>query len=83
MRQSFDPIPGYYLASVRFGAPGAPNAVVALVRGPVPVTAEQVVAAERRLPPPPDGRVPHLRVRFVRTLVMTPQGAIDDKESVE
>jgi hypothetical protein len=83
LRQSFEPIPGYYLASVRFGAPGAPDAVVAVVRGPVPVTAEQVADAERRLPPPANGRVPHLRVRFVRTLVMTPQGAIDDKERGE
>jgi uncharacterized hydrophobic protein (TIGR00271 family) len=83
LRQSFEPIPGYYLASVRFGAPGAPDAVVALVRGRVPVTAEEVVAAERRLPPPPDGQALHLRVHFVRTLVMTPQGAIDDKESAE
>ena len=83
MRHSFEEIAGYYLASVRFGAPGAPEAVVALVRGPVPVRADEVAAAERRLPPLPDGRVPHLRVRFVRTIVMTPQGAIDDKESVE
>ncbi|HTR12140.1 MAG TPA: hypothetical protein VMI72_02510 [Roseiarcus sp.] len=83
LRHSFEEIAGYYLASVRFGAPGAPDAVVALVRGPVPITAEQVADAERRLPQPPDGRAPHLRVRFVRTLIMTAQGAIADKESVE
>lgn len=83
LRQSFEDIPGSYLASVRFGAQKRSDDVTALVRGPNPMTAERVAAAERQLPPAPDGGSTHLRVRFVQAVTMTPQGAINDGRGAE
>ena len=47
------------------------------------MTAERVAAAERQLPPAPDGGSTHLRVRFVQAVIMTPHGAINDGEGSE
>ena len=39
---------------------------------------ETVAAAQAELPPPPDGSALKLRVRFVETVIVTPQGPLPD-----
>ncbi len=84
LRQRFDATPGFHLVDVRFAQEAGATVVRAVVRGPKLVSAEDVAAAQTELPAPPGGTRLQLRVRFIGTVIMTPQGPIlsdseDDK----
>jgi hypothetical protein len=53
------------------------------MRGPRAPSAEKVAAAQADLPSPPDGSMLRLRVRFVETVIVTPQGPDTGDESGE
>ena len=74
LRQRFNDTSGFHLVDARIAS--EPNATVvrAVIRGPKAPSAETVAAAQANLPPPPDGSPLRLRVRFVETLIVTPQG---------
>jgi len=69
-------VEGDYLADVRYQ--NTPNALIvrAVVRGPHPLTPEQVAAMEAKMRPAPNGLVTDFRVRFVQTTVITRHGLL-------
>jgi len=81
LSRHFESVPGSHLIDVRFAAANGTTTIAAVVRGTVAPSAEAVGAAQRDIPPPPDGTKVALRVRFVEALIMTPQGRLlaDDK----
>jgi hypothetical protein len=74
LRQHFSPVSSYYLVDIRLAREVDTTVVRAVVRGPKAPSAADVAAAQADLPPPPAGSVLKLRVRFVETVVVTPQG---------
>jgi hypothetical protein len=67
---------GSHLVEVRFDktVPGK-NIVRAVVRGPHPPSAAQVLALEAKLPIPPERKIVELRIRFVQTAIINRDGA--------
>lgn len=74
--------PGAYLADVRFSHSDKSNIVLALVRGPAPISAPQVAKMESILPPPPGQGHTELRVRYVYTTVMSGKGPLYSIEDI-
>jgi uncharacterized hydrophobic protein (TIGR00271 family) len=83
LAQEFNSFAGNYLVEVRFetkeveGTPGK-TVLRAVVRGPVEPSADDVRSIEDKLPSPPDGTEIELRVRFVKTIVITRDGHVYD-----
>jgi len=72
---------GNYVAEARFetqASTDTPGRTIfrAVVRGPLEPSADDVRSMERKLPSPPDGTSLELRVRFVKTVVITRDGHI-------
>ena len=78
LRQHFNDSSGFHLVDVRISSEANATVVRAVVRGPKVPSAETVAAAQANLPPPPDGSALKLRVRFVETVIVTPQGPLGD-----
>lgn len=76
LRQETGVSTGYHLAEVRFETLEGATIVRAVVRGPNPPTAQQVVDLESKLPAPPDGTAIELRVRFVETVIVGRNGLL-------
>jgi uncharacterized hydrophobic protein (TIGR00271 family) len=72
----FEDVSGTHLIDVRFARGDDTTTIAAIVRGTMAPSAEAVGAAQRDLPPPPDGTKVALQVRFVEALIMTPQGRL-------
>jgi hypothetical protein len=83
LRQHFSAISGYYLVDVRLARTMDTTVVRAVIRGPKAPSASDVAAAQADLPPAPAGSKLTLRVRFVATVVVTPQGPTADDDSDE
>lgn len=80
LRQHFSAISGYYLVDIRLAREVDTTVVRAVIRGPKAPSAADVAAAQAELPPPPGGSKLKLRIRFVETVIVTPQGpAVDDR----
>ena len=66
---------GSHLVEVRFEETSAgKNIIRAVVRGPNPPTADQVATLESKLPVTPKGNPIELRIRFIRTIIITKKG---------
>lgn len=74
--------PGAYLADVRFRRTDGSVLVRAVVRGPAPFSAQQVVKMENALPLPPGRLRSELRVRYVQTTVMSGKGPLFSPEDI-
>lgn len=83
LRQHFDDGSGYHLVDVRFARQVDAVIVRAVVRGPRAPSAEEVAAVQSDLPSPPSGTKLHLQVRFVPTIIVTPQGPISGDTDIE
>jgi uncharacterized hydrophobic protein (TIGR00271 family) len=70
---------GSHLVEVRFDetVPGK-NIVRAVVRGPHSPSAAQVAALEAKLPIPPERTIVELRIRFVKTTIISKEGLLYD-----
>ena len=79
LRQHFKDSSGFHLVDVRIANEANTTVARAVIRGPKAPSAETVSAAQANLPPPPDGSPLRLRVRFVETVILTPQGALRDE----
>lgn len=83
LAQEFNAVAGNNLVEVRFenvnpeNSPGK-TVLRAVVRGPVEPSANDVRIMEEKLPSPPDGTDIELRVRFVKTIVITRDGHVYD-----
>ncbi len=83
LAQEFRSVAGNNLVEVRFettqstDVPGK-TVLRAVVRGPVEPSADDVRSMENKLPSPPDGTSLELRVRFVKTIVITRDGHMYD-----
>jgi hypothetical protein len=66
---------------VRFVREAGGAVVKAAVRGPKAPPADEVSAAQASLPPSLDGSA--LKLRFVETVIVTPQGPVPDNEGAE
>lgn len=73
LREELQAYPGTYLAEVRHGREGGRIVVRAVVRGPEPLSPEQVAAIEDKLPAVAGVPV-ELHVRFVRVEILTRTG---------
>jgi len=80
LRRQVEPIEGLYLADVRFETEKNATLVRAVARGPMAPSAEQVAAMQFSLPSSPNGSRTKLRVRFVKTVIITPQGQLIYKD---
>jgi uncharacterized hydrophobic protein (TIGR00271 family) len=74
--------PGAYLADVRLSRTDGSVIVRALVRGPVPFSAQQIAEMESTLPAPRGQLRSELRVRYVHTTVMTGKGPLFSPEDI-
>ncbi len=83
LRHRFDGLANSRLIDVRFTRAGGETIVAAVVRGTLAPSAAEVAAAQRELPPPPNGTKLALRVRFVEAVIVTPQGRIPDEAGAE
>jgi uncharacterized hydrophobic protein (TIGR00271 family) len=82
LRTDLTRYPGAFLADVRTIPDGNSTLVKALIRGPEPLSAEQVAEMERKLPPPPGQHPSKLWVRYVHTTVMSAQGPVYSSEGM-
>jgi len=80
LRQRFNGSSGFHLVDVRLAKQTGATIVRAVIRGPKAPSAENVAAAEAALPAPPDGSALRLRIRFVDTVIVTPQGPVNDDD---
>jgi uncharacterized hydrophobic protein (TIGR00271 family) len=76
LRPEIESSVGNYLVEVRFETTSSATIVRAVVRGPDPPSAEQVAAMEAGLPYPPDGTRLELRIRFIKTTIITRDGLL-------
>ncbi|MGB7126568.1 MAG: TIGR00341 family protein [Methylovirgula sp.] len=76
LRQYFSESSGFYLVDVRLASDAHAPVVRAVVRGPRPPSPEKVAEAQAALPRPRNGTRLKLRVRFVDTVILTPQGPL-------
>jgi uncharacterized hydrophobic protein (TIGR00271 family) len=77
LRKEIDSSAGSHLVEVRFEETAAgKNIVRAVVRGPNPPTAAQVASLESKLPTTPKGKSAELRIRFIRTIIITKEGQV-------
>lgn len=75
--KEIDSSAGSHLVEVRFEESSTgKNIVRAVVRGPNPPTADQVATLESKLPVTPKGQPIELRIRFIRTIIMTKEGQV-------
>ena len=83
LRQCFDNSSGFHLVDVRLARQGASTVVTAIIRGLRAPPANKVASAQAALPLSPDGSSLSLRVRFVETVIVTPQGRGIDSDAEE
>jgi uncharacterized hydrophobic protein (TIGR00271 family) len=83
LRRYFDRMPGFQVGDLQLAREADATVVRAVVRGPKVPSAEEVAAARSDLPPPPDGSVLKLRVRFIEVVIMTPHGPVAGDDKVE
>jgi uncharacterized hydrophobic protein (TIGR00271 family) len=83
LHQRFGDPSGFHLVEVRFAKEAGMTVVRAVIRGPQAPSSEEVAAAQASLPSPPDGSALRLRVRFVETTIVTPQGTTLDNDNDE
>ncbi len=76
LRHRFDDDSRFHLVSVRFAKSADATIVRAVVRGPKPLSAEEIAVAQQELPTPPNSTALDLRVRFVEVTIMTPHGPV-------
>jgi len=76
LRREIESSVGSHLVEVRFETTADTTVVRAVVRGPNLPSAAQVAAVEAKLPPPPDGTVVELRIRFVQTMIINRDGPL-------
>lgn len=76
LRRQFDSSAGSRLIDVHFVKETGTTIVSAVVRGTTLPSAADVDAAQRDLPPSPDGTKLALRVRFVEAVIVTPRGRL-------
>jgi uncharacterized membrane protein len=80
LRDASASVRGGHLVEARFQSTGGTTIVRAVMRGPTPPTAAQVVDLEGKLPRAPDGTAVELRVRFVLTSVIGRDGLIENDQ---
>lgn len=83
LRQRFNDLSGFHLVEVQLAREGDATVVRAVVRGPKAPSTEEVAVAQADLPSPPGGSTLRLRVRFVETVIVTPQGPVIDDDKGE
>jgi uncharacterized hydrophobic protein (TIGR00271 family) len=88
LTQEIDNYPGYQLADIRFDNSFKDRTIVyAVVRGPNILTSEQVSKLESWLPYSPFEKEVKLRIRFVQTTTITPEGILlnttDDENPIK
>jgi uncharacterized hydrophobic protein (TIGR00271 family) len=84
LRQQIALSRGAYLEDVRFESTPKSRIVRAVVRGPREFTRQEVASVARNLPPDPKGTTVDFRLRFVRTVTITPTGILyDDPDGTE
>jgi uncharacterized hydrophobic protein (TIGR00271 family) len=77
LQREIDDSPGSHLVEVRFEDTSDRRGIVrAVVRGPNPPSAAQIVAMEAKLPDHPKGYPLELRLRFVQTLIINRDGPL-------
>jgi uncharacterized hydrophobic protein (TIGR00271 family) len=83
LRGRFNELSGFRVVDVSLAKQAGTTVVRAVVRGPKVPSPEIVAAAQSDLPAPPDGSALKLRVRFVETVIVTPQGPVIEDDSDE
>jgi uncharacterized hydrophobic protein (TIGR00271 family) len=83
LRQRFNEISGFRVVDVSLAKQRGATIVRAVIRGPKVPSPEIVATAQSDLPTAPDGSTLRLRVRFVETVIVTPQGPGVDDDSDE
>jgi uncharacterized hydrophobic protein (TIGR00271 family) len=76
LRLAISRTPGSYLADVHLESGEKSTIIRAVVRGPRQPSVGDVAALAASLPPDPGGAKLELRVRFVQTVTVTPQGVL-------